>query len=120
MTSPPTAASASGPDLTRPKSPPLAFDKSPHDALVPPSDTSSAGSTSSVDRSSNMGRRSPTAPPTEHGAHLQVLVDQQASAIQLLHDAFAAERQAWSLERERLFQRIAGLEQLLKSGNHYR
>ncbi len=50
----------------------------------------------------------------------QVIVDQQASAIQLLHDAFAAERQAWSLERERLYFRIANLEKLLRTGNGYR
>ena len=52
--------------------------------------------------------------------HLQILVDQQASALQLLHEAFGAERQAWGLEKERLYQRIASLEQLLKSGDHWR
>lgn len=51
---------------------------------------------------------------------LQVIVDQQANAIQLLHEAFAAERQVWSLEKDRLYQRIASLEQLLKTRDHYR
>lgn len=52
--------------------------------------------------------------------HLQLIVDQQSNAIQLLHEAFAAERQVWSLEKERLYQRIANLERLLKTGDHYR
>lgn len=60
--------------------------------------------------------------PQEHGNErdLQVIVDQQANAIQLLHNAFAAERQVWVLEKERLYQRIDRLEQLLKNRDHYR
>lgn len=64
-----------------------------------------------------MGRLSPGDGSEQH---LQVIVDQQANAIQLLHEAFAAERQVWSLERERLHQRIANLERLLKNGDHHR
>lgn len=67
-----------------------------------------------------MGRTSPLTPGSMHEQHLQILVDQQANAIQLLHEAFGAERRAWSLEKERLYQRIASLEQLLKTGDHWR
>jgi len=65
-----------------------------------------------------MGLTSPQAPGSE--LDLQGIVDQQANAIQLLHDAFAAERRVWSLEKDRLYQRIAGLEELLKSRGHHR
>ena len=51
---------------------------------------------------------------------LQVIVDQQASAMDRLHEAFAAERQVWSLEKDWLHQRIASLEQLLKTRDHHR
>ncbi|TKA65164.1 hypothetical protein B0A55_09664 [Friedmanniomyces simplex] len=60
--------------------------------------------------------------PQAHGEgemDLQVIVDQQANALQLLHEAFAAERQVWSLEKERMYQRIASLEQLLKTRDHH-
>ena len=65
-----------------------------------------------------MALTSPQAPESEQD--LQVIVDQQASALQLLHDAFAAERQVWSLEKDRLYNRIASLERLLKTRDHYR
>lgn len=65
-----------------------------------------------------MGLSSPQAQGDEPA--LQAIVDQQANAIQLLHDAFAAERQVWSLERGSLYQRIAKLEQLLKNRDHHR
>ncbi|KAK4546550.1 hypothetical protein LTR36_001767 [Oleoguttula mirabilis] len=64
-----------------------------------------------------MGLTSPQAPESELA--LQLIVDQQAYAIQTLHEAFAAERMAWSLEKNRLYQRIASLEQLLKTSDHY-
>jgi len=65
-----------------------------------------------------MGLLSPDVSSGEQ--RLQVIVDQQANAIRLLHEAFAAERQVWSLEKERLHQRIGSLEQLLKTHDHYR
>ena len=103
----------------RAKSPPLAFEKTPNDALVPlnsPRRSHSGTIDSAAD--TTMGRLSPL--QSGEAQDLQVVVDQQASAIQLLHDAFAAERQAWSLEREQLYQRIASLETLLKTGGGYR
>jgi hypothetical protein len=68
--------------------------------------------------SPNMGRLSPL--PDGDAQELQGIVDQQASAIQLLHDAFAAERHAWNRERERLYYRIASLEKLLRNADGYR
>lgn len=66
-----------------------------------------------------MGRLSPP-PIASEAQDLQIIIDQQASAIQLLHDAFAAERQAWNSEKERLYTRIASLEKLLRVGDGYR
>jgi hypothetical protein len=65
-----------------------------------------------------MSRISPAEASSE--GHLLMIIDQQNHAISLLHDAFAAERQVWGMEKERLYQRIANLERLLKSGNHHR
>ena len=104
------------------KSPPLAFAPTSNDALaprIPPSqnfDTDPLATRS--DSQSTMGLLSPQAQGDEPA--LQAIVDQQANAIRLLHDAFAAERQVWSLERGSLYQRIAKLEQLLKNRDHHR
>ncbi|KAK3109375.1 hypothetical protein LTR53_017434 [Teratosphaeriaceae sp. CCFEE 6253] len=105
----------------RPKSPPLAFEPTSNDSLAPltsPARSNRPFSSISSPLHPTMGIMSPQA---SAGAEmdLQVVVDQQASAIQLLHDAFAAERQAWSLERERLYYRIGSLEQLLKTRDHH-
>ena len=105
----------------RAKSPPLAFEKTPNDTLAPltsPLRLQSRAVESEALRSPTMGRLN--SPPPADQLDLQVIVDQQASAIQLLHDAFAAERQAWSLERERFYYRIASLEKLLRTGDGYR
>jgi hypothetical protein len=105
----------------RAKSPPLAFEKTPNDSLAPLTSPtrSRIGQLDNISLSSpTMGRFSPL--QSADAQDLQVVVDQQASAIQLLHDAFAAERQAWSLERERLHYRIASLEKLLKTADGHR
>lgn len=105
----------------RAKSPPLAFEPTPNDALAPLTSPprSRMGQLDNISISSpTMGRLSPL--QAGDAQDLQVVIDQQASAIRLLHDAFAAERQAWSLERERLHHRIACLERLLKSADGYR
>ncbi|KAI6823326.1 hypothetical protein KC340_g11831 [Hortaea werneckii] len=103
------------------KSPPLAFAPTSNDALAPriPSSQNldTAPLASYLDSQSTMGLSSPQAQGDEPA--LQAIVDQQANAIQLLHDAFAAERQVWSLERGSLYQRIAKLEQLLKNRDHH-
>lgn len=105
----------------RAKSPPLAFEKTPNDTLAPltsPTRPHLEASTNGAVALPTMGRLSP--PVDGDALDLQAVVDQQASAIQLLHDAFAAERQAWSLEKERLYHRISSLETLLKMGDGYR
>ena len=105
----------------RARSPPLAFEKTPNDTLAPltsPPRAQSGSIFDAVASSPTMGRLN--SPPPGDQQDLQVIVDQQASALQLLHDAFAAERQAWSLEKERLYYRIASLEKLLKTGDGYR
>ena len=107
----------------RAKSPPLAFDRTPNDALAPltspsPSRTARVDLTSPRSGSAVMGRLGLGEAGEQQD--LQVVLDQQASAIQLLHDAFAAERQAWSLEREGLYSRIGRLEGLVRRGEGYR
>lgn len=58
-------------------------------------------------------------PPSTGERELQVIVDRQSSAIDKLYEAFQAERDCWLLEKTRLHARIAALEQLLKSGDHW-
>ncbi|KAI6824509.1 hypothetical protein KC340_g12319 [Hortaea werneckii] len=103
------------------KSPPLAFAPTSNDALAPrippPQNFNTDLLASHLDSQSTMGLSSPQAQGDEPA--LQAIVDQQANAIRLLHDAFAAERQVWSLERGSLYQRITKLEQLLKNRDHH-
>ena len=105
----------------RPRSPPLAFEPTPNDSLAPLS-SPTRPDLGRLDRlsisSPTMGRLSPG--HADEMQDLQLVIDQQASALQLLHDAFAAERRSWSLERERLHDRIASLEKLLKNADGHR
>lgn len=64
-----------------------------------------------------MGRLSPL---SESPFDLQVIVDKQADVIRQLHKAFNAERESWDLERQRFYNRIFSLEQLLRNGEHHR
>lgn len=64
-----------------------------------------------------MGRLSPLA---ESPQALQAIIDKQSEALRQLHKGFNAERESWDLERERFFERIHSLEQLLKNGEHHR
>lgn len=64
-----------------------------------------------------MGRLSPL---SESPLALQAIIDKQAEALRQLHKAFQAERESWDLERQRFFERICSLEQLLKNGEHHR
>lgn len=108
----------SPPIAQRARSPPLAFVPTSNDALFPLRSPSVAESHRDHSRvhSPSLSAMGLTSPQEQD---LQVIVDQQANAIQLLHEAFAAERQVWSLEKDRLYQRIASLEQLLKTRDHY-
>lgn len=65
-----------------------------------------------------MGLTSPQAPESERG--LQQIVDQQATTITKIHEAFAEERRVWVLEKTRFLHRIAMLEQLLRTNDHHR
>lgn len=51
---------------------------------------------------------------------LQAIVHKQSKAMAQLHSAFAAEREAWSCERDSLYQRISSLEKLLVMNNGHR
>ncbi|KAK1820811.1 hypothetical protein LTR12_004837 [Friedmanniomyces endolithicus] len=109
------------PTSTRPKSPPLAFEPTSNDALAPLSSSSPVAHTS-LEFSPQSRSMSGIMSPPAHGAgkvDVQMIVDQQTTALQLLHEAFAAERQVWSMEKEQMYQRIASLEQLLKMRDHY-
>nr|POE79537.1 hypothetical protein CFP56_07602 [Quercus suber] len=123
---PTNAAPDPGPaELTRPKSPPLAFQKTSNDSLAHLALPESSSRRYSIDDNNDTSDAlSPTSNLGIMGRsvshQLQVIVDQQASAIHLLHQAFAAERKVWDLERESLMLRITNLEQLLKTGDHHR
>ena len=102
-----------------PKSPPLAFQQTSNDSLVPRNAVShtSTGALPTSPSTSNMGRMSPLA---ESPQALQAIIDKQSEALRQLHKGFNAERESWDLERERFFERIHSLEQLLKNGEHHR
>ena len=107
---------------TQPKTPPLAFEPTSNDSLLPP--------VSSLCSQPRLGARSDSNDEMKScvdrlGLHdddarrLQVIVDQQTSLVSKLHETFADERRVWGLERERLHQRVARLEALLKRhGGH--
>lgn len=59
-------------------------------------------------------------PPSAEERELQVIVDRQSNALEKLYEAFQAERDCWVLEKRRLGNRIAALEQLLKSSDDWR
>ncbi|KAF2215523.1 hypothetical protein CERZMDRAFT_110172 [Cercospora zeae-maydis SCOH1-5] len=115
--SPPSAATTAQQPV-RSKSPPLAFAPSSNDSLFartsPPH--AHAANPQSSPSQSIMGRFSP---PSESPLALQAIIDKQAEALRQLHKAFQAERESWDLERQRFFERICSLEQLLKSGEHH-
>lgn len=98
----------------RPRSPPLAFEPTPNDALAPLTTPPKDHLIDSLSVSPSMGRHSPQ---SEDEKRLQVIVEKQARLIDSLHETFADERKIWGLERERLHQRIARLEGLLKHGD---
>ena len=51
---------------------------------------------------------------------LQTQIRKQGDALRLQHQAFAAERECWDLERDRLYCRVEALEGLLKAANGHR
>ncbi|PPJ50295.1 hypothetical protein CBER1_04908 [Cercospora berteroae] len=117
--SPPSSSASTAhhkPD--RPKSPPLAFAPSSNDSLFARNSSPHALTANHATSPSQsiMGRLSPL---SESPLALQAIVDKQAEALSQLHKAFQAERESWDLERQRFFDRICSLEQLLKNGEHH-
>ncbi|KAK5108771.1 hypothetical protein LTR62_007831 [Meristemomyces frigidus] len=104
-----------------PKSPPLAFSRTSNDSLAPFTSIplQSQRSTQSESDLSSPRSRSALSIMGLTESDLQKVVDQQSSAIDRLHDAFGAERQAWVSEKAWLYQRISSLEQLLKTRDHH-
>ena len=51
---------------------------------------------------------------------LQAIVHKQSTAMAQIHSAFAAEREAWAMERDNLYQRISSLEKLLITNSNHR
>jgi hypothetical protein len=102
----------------RAKSPPLAFEPTPNDALAAriPQSNSHSNITSPPRASSEMGPPQASHDPQQ----LQIVIDQQAAALQMFHSAHAAEREAWYSERDRLYARITSLEKLLRAREGHR
>ncbi|KAH9823658.1 hypothetical protein Tdes44962_MAKER04620, partial [Teratosphaeria destructans] len=124
----------SPPASLRAPSPPLAFAPTSNDSLgtglLSPTPITTTTDTVTPITTTTTTRHSPPFPsaammgllgtgssPQERD--MQVIVDQQNKALELLHEAFAAERQVWSLEKDRLYHRIASLEQLLRNKDHH-
>lgn len=97
-----------------PRSPPLAFEPTPNDALAAPLSPPHDYLVDSLAVSPSMDKQNPL---SDDERKLQVIVEKQARLIESLHETFADERKIWGLERERLHQRIARLEGLLKHGD---
>ncbi|SMR50245.1 unnamed protein product [Zymoseptoria tritici ST99CH_3D1] len=113
--SPLSASASTSQPPRRAKSPPLAFEKTPNDSLYAPIFPNRRRESPSGSPA-NMGFASP---PTPGERDLQVIVDRQANAFEKMYEAFQAERDVWKLEKQRLHGRIAALEQLLKSSDHW-
>ncbi|KAM0716626.1 hypothetical protein Q7P37_008071 [Cladosporium fusiforme] len=97
----------------RAKSPPMAFEPTPNDALAPII-SPPLGYNPTDPFLSPTGRiMSPNGSLFGDSPDLQAIVHKQTIAMSQLHSAFAAEREAWSCERENLYQRISSLEKLL-------
>ena len=104
----------------RARSPPLAFEPTPNDALLAPIATSpSPDHHSHIDTLALSPNMSKYNAQSDGAKRLQAIVDKQAKLIDRLHDTFGDERKIWGLERERLHQRIAQLEGLLKTDDGY-
>lgn len=118
-TSPPHVETPPALAPKRAKSPPMAFERTSNDALAPRISPPFQNIDPFTTASSHV--MSPNGSAYTGSPDLQALVHKQANAIQQLHLAFAAEREAWSYERENLYQRISSLEKLLvtNSGHRY-
>lgn len=104
----------------RAKSAPMAFERTSNDALAP--FISPPLSFHNIDPFVSTSSRAMSPNGSAYGGSpdLQALVHKQAKAMSQLHSAFAAEREAWSYERENLYQRISSLEKLLITNSGHR
>jgi len=117
-TSPPHAETPPALAPKRAKSPPMAFERTSNDALAPRISPPFQNIDPFTSASSHI--MSPNGSAYTGSPDLQALVHKQANAIQQLHLAFAAEREAWQYERENLYQRISSLEKLLVTNSGHR
>ena len=105
----------------RPKSPPLAFQMTSNDALNPPTNHNQMSFHSSEHEYSSSRQQKPNWDlPTSMERALQAQIKKQADTLRMQHEAFAAERDCWEVERDRLYRRISSLESLLRSANGHR
>ena len=119
------AESTTKPAATKPaKSPPLAFQVTSNDSLVAPINPSATmgifHSPDSTTSPSAQNKLSSFGQSDYNERQLQIQVHKQAEALRLQQLAFAAERECWDFERDRLYRRILSLENLLKSVNGHR
>ena len=103
-----------------PKSPPLAFEPTPNDALAPLSSPQHDNNNNHSKHTFSPSQREILGMSSESSlvggtAHLAIIMEQQSHTISLLHEAFASERKIWALEKAGLYERIASLEKLLKA-----
>jgi hypothetical protein len=119
MSSPPLAGTPPVPK--RAKSPPMAFERTSNDALAPRISPPFAYHNIDPFTSTSSRVMSPNGSSYGGGSpDLQAIIHKQSNAMAQLHSAFAAEREAWTMERDNLYQRISSLEKLLITNSAHR
>jgi hypothetical protein len=99
----------------------MAFERTSNDALAPFISPSFAYQ--NIDPFTSTSSRVMSPNGSIHGGSspdLQAIVHKQTHAMAQLHSAFAAEREAWVMERDNLYQRIRSLEKLLITNSAHR
>lgn len=116
----PPLSEAPPPAPKRAKSPPMAFEPTPNDALAARFSPPIAYNNFDTFQTSSSRVMSPNGSIFGDSPDLQAIVHKQSKAMAQLHSAFAAEREAWSCERDSLYQRISSLEKLLITNSGHR
>jgi hypothetical protein len=99
----------------------MAFERTSNDALAPFISPSFAYQNIDPFTSTSSRVMSPNGSVYGGGSpDLQAIVHKQSHAMAQLHSAFAAEREAWLMERDNLYQRISSLEKLLITNSAHR
>ena len=99
----------------------MAFERTSNDALAP--FISPPFAYQNIDPFTSTSSRGMSRNGSSYGASspdLQAIVHKQSNAMAQLHSAFAAEREAWMMERDNLYQRISSLEKLLITNSAHR